>query len=313
MRVSFSSFEQYSIAEAEISEVDVTGAGGSIAPQIWVPVRLTVAHRGMQPRGGLEIVSLTGRIWTVDGPLAAASPVNIAFIVPQGYDGYKDQHSYLEFPVDAARIDALEKIRAGGDISFRLEVVLYVNKLHALNQRPPNQPRAEIIWGYVQPHKLFLQTELKIPRDIWISRVLRNVGYGVVQVIELPAAPLEACASLGHSFKALQQAQEMQKIGLYDEAVGKCRVALDKFFEYEEKTGEDGKTKKVPVLVKSWETKIGKATYDWLNATLGTLKGAANRAHHSPNQHFSQLDSQVIIMITVGMVAYVARTSKADA
>jgi len=313
MRVSFSSFEQYSIAEAEISEMDVLGVGGSVTPQFWVPMRLSVSHRGMKSRDGLEVVSLTGRLSTVNGPLATALPVNIAFIIPQGYDGYKDQHCYLEFSLDAIRIDALEKLRAGGDLSLRLDAILQVNKLHSLNQRPPNQPLAEIVWGYVQPHKLFLQTDLKIPRDVWISRVLRNVGYGIVQVIELPAAPLEACASLDHSFKALQQAQEMHKIGLYDEAVGKCRVALDKFFEYEEKTGEDGKTKKVPVLIKSWETKIGKATYDWLNAMFGALKGAANRSHHSPNQHFNLLDSQMIIMVTAAMVAYVARTLKADA
>jgi hypothetical protein len=34
MRVSFSSLEQYSIAEAEISEVDLIGVGGAVAPQI---------------------------------------------------------------------------------------------------------------------------------------------------------------------------------------------------------------------------------------------------------------------------------------
>jgi len=147
-----------------------------------------------------------------------------------------------------------------------------------------------------------------VTRDVWTSRVLPQVGYGVVHVLEFPATPLEACASMDHAFKALKQAQELHKIGLYDEGVGKCRVALEKFFEYEDKTGGDGKTRRTPVFVKSWETKLGKSTYDWLNGSLGAIKDAANRTHHSPNIHYSQFDSQMIIAITTAVVAYAART-----
>jgi len=112
---------------------------------------------------------------------------------------------------------------------------------------------------------------------------------------------------MDHAFKALQQAQELHKIGLYDEAVGKCRVALDKFFEHEEKTGDDNKIRRVPILAKSWEKKLGKCTYDWLNNSLAVLKEAANKSHHSPNAHYDQFDSQMIIAITTTLVAYAAR------
>lgn len=308
MRVSFSSFQNYSIAEAEIIGTEMIGVGGIIAPQLWLPLRITLSHGAMKPGDGLDVVSLTGKLFANNGPLSNSTQVNIGIILFRGHDAFRDQIHNLEFPLDSCRIAALEKLRSGGDLKLRLDAVLSINKLHALNQRPPDQPLAEIVWGYVGPYKLYLQTELTISRDAWISRVLPNVGHGVIHVIELPAVPLEACASLDHAFKALQQAQELHKIGLYDEAVGKCRVALDKFFEYEERTSDGGKTNRVPVLIKSWETRVGKATYDWLNSTLGALKRAANPPHHSPQQHFSQFESQMIVAITAAMVTYAVRT-----
>jgi len=308
MRASFSSFGQYSIAQAEIPETEIIGVGGYVAPQLSVPIHLSVSHGAMKSREGIEIVSLNGKLSTANGQLSSSASVDIRFIIPQGYTGFVDRLHYLEFPLDYVRLSALERLRAGGEAKLRLDAVLNVNKLVALNERPANQPMAEIIWGYVQPHHLHLQAELVIPRDGWISRVLPQVGYGVVHVIEFPATPLEACAFMDHAFKALRQAQEMHRIGLYDEAVAKCRIALEKFFDYEDKSGPDGKTRSVPVLARSWETKLGESTYAWLSGSLSAVKEAANRTHHSPNAHYSQLDSQMLLAITAAIVFYAART-----
>lgn len=81
----------------------------------------------------------------------------------------------------------------------------------------------EIVWGHGKLQPLYLQIELLIPREVWISRVLPRVGYGVVHVLELPASTLEACASMQHAFKALQQAQELQA-----SPAGKAWIAHEK-------------------------------------------------------------------------------------
>lgn len=134
-----------------------------------------------------------------------------------------------------------------------------------------------------------------------------QIGYGAVQVIELPAVPLMAVENYKEAFQALRQAQEHHKQGLYNEAAGLCRVALERFFDYPEVTGADKLTRRVPTLKKSWETKLGQATYDWLNGSLGAIKQAANPPHHKPGPHYDQLEAQILIAITVAVVAYAAK------
>lgn len=43
------------------------------------------------------------------------------------------------------------------------------------------------------------------------------------------------------------------------------------------------------------------------------MKGAANAPHHSSNVHYSQLESQMILTITISLIAYIAKTADAKA
>jgi len=111
----------------------------------------------MQPHDGLEIASLYGKLSTNSGLLSTSTPIHIGVILTKGYDGYKNELHYLEFPLDSVRIAALERHRAGGDLKMRLDATLIVKKLRALNERLPKQPMVDIVWGYVQSYKLRLQ------------------------------------------------------------------------------------------------------------------------------------------------------------
>jgi len=66
--------------------------------------------------------------------------------------------------------------------------------------------------------------------------------------------------------------------------------------------------KVVPVLKKSWETRLGKATYDWLAQTLRILKEPMNKPHHSTEHYFDRVQAKMIIAITASVVAYAAET-----
>lgn len=309
MQAEFSALGQLQIAQAEIDETKIVGGGGVVSPHLSIPVRLDVSNVGLRPHDGLEIVSLRGRLSSVAGIITASPEVQIGFLMPHDYDGFKQQLQYLNFPLNGIQIAALENLRKGGNLTLHLEGTLIVRKLRALNDRPPNQPLADIVWGHVRTYDLRLNSDVTILRDTWISNVLPQVGYSVTHVMEIPVVPLKACERFDHAFKALQQAQDRHRIGQYDDAVGKCRVALDQFFEHEEKVGDDGITRRVPILAKGWEKKIGEATYQWLNAVFGAIKAAGNPAHHSPNEHFDQFQSQMVIYITAAVVAYAARTT----
>ena len=312
MRAQFSSLGLHKIAEAHIDEGQVHGRGGAVAPLLAVPLRLDLSHGPLGPREGVQFVSMHGRIWIEGTLLSNSQHESINITLQKRFSQLKDRLHYLEFPLDMNRVEALERKRNGGELKLRLEVNLLTNRLFALNDIQDPRKLAQAVWGHVEAQSLVLQAELSIPRDAWISRVLPQVGYGVVHILEFPAAPLEACASSAHAFEALKQALEFHKTGLYDDAVGKCRVALDQFFEYEEKP--DGSKdadkvvlRRIPKLKKDWKTVLGGATYVWLEDAMRAIKGASNRAHHSPNAHYCQADSQMIIAITTALVAYAAR------
>ncbi len=304
MRASFSSHEQYNVAFAEISAAEINGNGGAHAPVFLLPVRLDFYIHPEDPRVGLRFTTLQGRIDIAHQPFAVAPSVSINIHLRSDFKTLSDQLHYLQFPLDPARIAFLERARNGGDLKLSVHLTLTVEKYYALHDPPiPHN----VAWGFVNRLDVGLHQEITIPRSAWTSRVLPQVGHGTVHLIELPAIPLSAVESYKEAHQALRQAQEHHKQGLYDEAAGACRVALERFFDYPEVTGPDNLTRKVPTLKKSWETRLGKATYAWLNASLGAIKQAANPPHHHPGPHFDQLEAQILIAVTVAVVAYAAK------
>ncbi len=297
----------YNVVEAEIVVAEINGVGGYPAPQLWVPIRISVSHGAMKPHDGYEFIALGGRLSAAGNPLSRAIPCAVGFTIQPRFSELKNQLHNLEFPLDAVRIAALERLRNGGDLKVRLEAQLEVMQLRALNLGPPGQPMLETAWAPVQRHRLWFTTDVTIPQTVWIQRVLPNVGYGVVHLIEIPAISAVAHEALRDAFEALRQAQELHKTGLYPEAVGKCRVALENFFDYPEVKDTRGVTRRVPTLKASWETRLGKATYDWLNQTLSALKSGTNKPHHLASATYSQFDSQMIQMVTTAVVAYAAK------
>lgn len=307
MQASFSSLGMYSVAEAEIVVAEINGAGGYAAPQLWVPLRISVSHGAMKPHDGYEFIAVSGRLLTGGQLVARASPNPVGFTIQPRFNELKNQLHHLEFALDASRLAALERQRAGGDLKVRLEAELEVMQLRALNLNPQNQSMLEAVWGQVQRHRLRFGVDLSVPKSVWIERVLPQVGHGVIHLIELPAIPVSAGEGMKHGFEALRQAVELHKTGHYPEAVGKCRVALEEFFEYPEVKDDAGVTRRVPTLKSSWETRLGKATFTWLSQTLAALKAGSNKPHHLASATYSQFDSQMLIMVTMAVVSYAAK------
>lgn len=304
MRDSFSSHERYNVASAVILENEINGVGGAHAPTLMLPIRLDFHIHPENPRVGIRFATLHGRIDVAHQPFAVAQPVNVNIQLRSDFNVLGDQLHHLNFPLDQARIALLERVRNGGDLKLTVDLRLTVEKLYALHDPPIPHDAA---WGFVNRLEVYLHKEITIPRSAWISRVLPQIGYGTVHLIELPAIPLAAVENYKEAYQALLRAQEHHKQGLYDEAAASCRVALERFFDYPEVTGTDKLTRKVPTLKKSWETKLGQATYQWLNGSLGAIKQATNPPHHAPGPHYDQFEAQMLIMVTVAIVAYAAK------
>jgi hypothetical protein len=304
---SFSTVDAgYIVAAMSLEETQVLGAGGHVHPRLLMPIRLDF-HPVASAKKDYIFRELRCSLSPVAdaGIVLQALPTSVQHVVRWHYPASHEMVT-IEVALSERMLALLEKVRDGGDVSLRMQAEL-VGEEHGWTD-PDEKAKRETRWGLRWFTRLALNTIVTVPRTVWIERVLPNVGHGVIHLIELPAVPLESCARLRDSFVALQQAQEMQKAGLYDDAVGKCRVALDKFFELVEETDGKGVTRRVPTLKRSWETDLGKSTYDWLNGALRAVKTAGNRPHHTANAHYDQFESQMVISITTALIAYVART-----
>ena len=298
---------QYIIAEISFDETQVRGAGGTTYPRLVLRGKLAI-NPTPQPLTDYVFTELSAQlhIKAEHERFADSLPFQLYRVQRGSWPYGADEQIELEFPLDARRVNLLEQKRNGGAMDLRLSLVLSAQQHAPIEgEEKSNRPQ---LWGLRWRHRCTAEVSLTIPATVWIQRVLPQIGYGVVHVIELPAVSVEACKELERSYAALCQAQERHAIGQYDDAVGKCRVALDSFFEPPGETDMHSTTRRLPNLEKGWEDRLGKVTYDWLNGAFKAIRKEANPTHHWPNASFSQFDSQMIIAITTTVVAYAART-----
>lgn len=310
-RQQFSNGIGNALVELDIEASRLCGGGGAEYPYLHWQLQLSfIPRKGIQCDYAFRLATAQLHCCQTGQKISDAHPVFLHRVIHSHQSYWGDEYLHFEFPLNATSIQAIERRRQGGSPKFRLDVRLAVDEFGIIPPHPESQRPA--IWGLRAAQVLALQNEIEVPQTHWIERVLPQVGHGKVHFLEFPAASLETCAALDHSFRSLKQAEDKHRLGFYDDAAGKCRVALEKFFDYEPVDPAHATSRKIPVLKRSWESKLGKPTYEWLKTTLSTIKDASNQSHHSPNAHFSQLDSQMILAITTTVVAYIARTLKPE-
>lgn len=292
----------FNAVDFTIEENSIIGTGRAELPILAFPLTFHVTYPFKEPGFGFELRELRCRVSPNDGAyLAWTKPILMQRVRVTGEFRELKQHFInVEIPLDRTRLATLERERKGGDLRLRLDFELFADELVEVRRLQVGYP--SVVWGIKDHHCLGARVPIVIPRTIWVENVLPQTGYGKIYIIELPAVPVEKCSGLKTACDALHQAQELHKQGFYDEAVGKCRLALEPFFEETEDIAPNGGRKKV--LKRSWETRLGKVTYDWLNASFIALKEPTNKPHHSPTTYFDQLDAQMLLAVTTALVAY---------
>lgn len=291
--------------EAQIDGSKFQSAGGADYPRLIVPLHVIV--NGIELKHRNEVYSaqfgaIQGELLFNGQKISDALPRQLNRLA---YEFDQDEYVYLEFLLDARRLEWIERQRQGSlHGSVRVSISSSVlGQAHGRDDeyKPPFAFRDTVSYQGDVP--------FTVPDTQWRDQVFLGLGYGKIIAIELPAIPIESFQGLDHSFKAMSQAQKFFQMGHYDEAVGKCRIALEKFFEVIEVDNSDGTKKKIPILKQSWETRLGQATYIWLNESLVAIKAASNSPHHSPNEHFDRLGAQMLIMVTTALISYAANAA----
>lgn len=307
MNVAFSASNSGLKIEAIVNTASMSGVGAAICPRLFFQIVLHISHEPSSRQANIQSWSfgtVTGELIMGSEKITDIRSYSLNTRRLSGVHYPYDEYLNIEIPLNARQIEWIERQRAGKSFEAKLRVNLQVQVFGSSQHTLP------FPFGLLE--NLCIQGELPIvvPDTQWREQVLPGLGYGKVIVVELPAVSLDSCAALGHSFKALENAQKQFNLGLYDEAAGSCRIALDQFFEQVPK-GE-GTDRTVPKLKKSWEKKLGESTYHWLGTSLSAIKEATNAVHHSPNSHFDRLGVQMILMVTTALVSFAAQQQTAS-
>jgi hypothetical protein len=289
--------------EANVNILTVKGVGSSIYPRLTFQVKLNISDEvGLHLTEKIQAWSfgtLSGELHIDHEKIADIKTYSLNSIRSSKQNHPTDLYPNIEIPLDVRRLEWIEQKRSGKSFEATLRIDLHVQCFGS------TQHTTEFARDFINVSSIQGDISFIVPDTQWREQVLPGLGYGKVMVVELPAVSLDACAALSHSFKALENAQKQFSFGLYDESAGSCRVALEPLIEHTDKGDGSGKT--IPKLKRSWETKLGTATYQWLNSSVGAIKEATNKPHHSPNNHFDRLEAQLLLMITTALVSYAAR------
>lgn len=150
---------------------------------------------------------------------------------------FADQRSfYLEMELDARRIEAIERIRTGKELWFRLDVF---GVAHG-PETPPDR-------------SLKAQFQQRVNQGTWIE-MLEMMGYKRTLLLEVPVLDEKENPLLSEATQHLTQAQMHLNRGHYRDCVGSCRDVLEALQtalgDNEERLPELGK--EVIESTKSW-------------------------------------------------------------
>jgi hypothetical protein len=132
-----------------------------------------------------------------------------AYVIDTRETAYQSQLNFF-IDLDRRRLEAVEELRKGGDLSFRLVVAGIAD---AASRHGPRRVHDSGL-------------SLSVNQRTWID-TLKNMQYGQYLLFEIPVPHAEAAGELKRACEYFEKAREQFWIGHYDESVGDCRKALE--------------------------------------------------------------------------------------
>jgi hypothetical protein len=124
------------------------------------------------------------------------------------YEHVGNHHVDLEIELDSKRIEAIEQIRLGRDLTFSIN-------LYAIANQDGNSEQL-----YRQAY------ELPVSQSDWI-KILENIDYRKMVLLEIPIPAGENNSLFREAVTHLENAQKQMLHGHYREAVSACRDVLE--------------------------------------------------------------------------------------
>lgn len=286
-------------------EVDrISGAGGPEYPRLIIPVEFTL--RPSEGGGKIKVYSL---LWLKCGLHIENIKIGEGFSEPivEYSLPYRSQRQIsIEIPFDLYRIEKIEE-RRRDDIQFRLlGSALVAEYPSVFSAGPGSYEQLECRRDIENFTKGHFDITFTIPQSHWVDKILPNLGYGKVKLIEIPIPEKIVPDTFKNALEELVQAQDYFIQGDYDKTVEHCRNALEPLKNL---------LPEIKALLTNskyeWVAEVGHATHDWIDKIYKKTRDVSSIPHHLPSiGNFNRFEAQAILMVTIALLSYSGKLLK---
>jgi hypothetical protein len=190
--------------------------------------------------------------------------------------------------LDPWRLERIERRRNGGVPTFWLEMW------------PSIVCKGEQLHVQVQPIRM------DVPREQWLA-FLGRVRHGQFEILEVPV-PTEQLEAFKRAFEHTTTARQRVDLGDYDEAVARCRKALDVVYQtFPKRDGKEGEEDGLRVALAAATDERRAKEYAGIVARLKQLGAFAHHDLGEVGVEYSRAEAQFVVRMTEHVLALVGR------
>lgn len=306
-------------ATVQLEPTRIGAQGGPAFPELLIPFSVTLRpidpHRGYgvyyptdnDPIQHFSLLQLSGRLMLNGIPIGTI-PATLTSL-----NTYNSQSNplLLRIPLDLFRVGYIENRRTG-NVSLHLEVTPWI-AVHRL------APRKEQVTGYERFELGYFTLQEQIPQSHWIQQVLPSLGYGKMQLIEVPLPETLFGEQLAQALTVLHLAQNAMNEGDYAKVLHQCRSALEivlKLRKYEGVPADPTKgpsfAEKVTYFIKLLPEDATGVSETHVASIFKALQGITSSAHHVSSPSYTRADAQLVLLLTTALLSYLGKVPPSD-
>lgn len=272
---------------------DSVGFIVSLSPVLWFRLMMTGTPRAEQQPARPEELMIS----EIKGQLQLSNGIRIGMLSSEKpyiilYSN-NEQTLELYLELDHYKLHQIEEFRKGSDLSLQMNINFVVEKRGQPQNRDMNS---------------FNNIRFEIPKSEWVEKILPNIGFKDVSLIELPKINQKWQKIIEH----INEAWHQHSMGKYDKVLIECRKSL-------EALGNEVKNKEFIKTIKN--EKEEKSIPDWEklfnSENVGDTVGAIYKKFYgflAPSAHtgkaINKEDADFALLVTHGIVTLVTENLK---
>lgn len=267
---------------------DSVGFVRSLSPILWFRLKMTGMPRAEQQAEQQQARSEELMISEIRGQLLLNDGIRIGLLTSEKpyinlYKNNNERDLELYIELDNYKLHQIEKFRKGGELILQMSINFIIEK--------GGQPQNKDIGS-------FDNLRIEIPKSEWIEKILPNIGFKDVSLIELPKINPQWKKIIDH----INEAWHQHFMGKYDKVLTECRKALEALGS---EVKNKGFTKDEAKSIPDWEKLFN-------SENVGDTVGAINKKFYgflAPSAHtgkaINREDADFALLVTHGMVTLV--------